>query len=260
MPSLTGIISEQPGAIEVCVIGLLCDDRAGGDEQAALEHAPDHELAFCGTAFLDHPQGRRDAAALHELDVESIEMPGDALDVIFRDAAFIREDRQSELASMKPGIVFWREGLLEKVTPSCASCSVRAGRSASFQAQLASTAAKAELAARTMRMDCRSVAASDLILIRGKLRSSSSFSTSSSPVESPIVAKLVTGLGRRGVGHLAHALTARFSQPIPKGEIEGALGGPRRLEQWPEIGPSLLNIGDTGNAQRFERFAGVRKL
>src|SRR5437763_6019885 len=70
------IVGEQEIAVEVDVVHQACDLRAGGDPQARLDHAAEHQPEVERACGVRHPHRFADAAGLRELDVDAVRAVG----------------------------------------------------------------------------------------------------------------------------------------------------------------------------------------
>ena len=66
------------------------------DPNGRFGHAADHDFQVEPAGVGDHPSRGRKAAAFDELDVDALEHSGATCDVVFDDAAFVRNDRTGE--------------------------------------------------------------------------------------------------------------------------------------------------------------------
>ena len=89
----------------------------GRDPERALDHAAEHQLQAQGPGHAGQPDGLLDAAALHQLDVDAVEIRGDPGQVRGLDEALVGEDGDLDPV-LEPGVVLescGRQGLFDEL-------------------------------------------------------------------------------------------------------------------------------------------------
>ena len=76
-----GVIADEDIAIEIEVISQRAELGGSRDQDRGLDHAAEHDPQSQGPGEMHHPQGRENPAALHQLDVDAVEAPGQSRDV-----------------------------------------------------------------------------------------------------------------------------------------------------------------------------------
>ena len=72
-----GIIADEDISIEVKVISQRAELGGRRDQDRGLDHAAEHDPQSQGPGEMHHPQGRENPTALHQLDVDAMEAPGE---------------------------------------------------------------------------------------------------------------------------------------------------------------------------------------
>src|SRR3990170_2248153 len=90
---LPRVLGEEEVAVEIDVVAEARDLAGGGYTEARLDHAPQHDAEAERTSGGHHAHGLADAAALRELDVDSVRPLRRLADVIERMDVLIYVDR-----------------------------------------------------------------------------------------------------------------------------------------------------------------------
>src|SRR6478735_12073012 len=100
-----GVVGQQEVAVEIGPAGAVAEVDGGGDAQGAGGQAAQHQV--CATAFEQggDTQGRVDASAFGEFDVDAVDASGEPARVLVGDRVLVRDDGHGR-AGGEPGECF----------------------------------------------------------------------------------------------------------------------------------------------------------
>src|SRR5947209_11189903 len=112
-----GIIIDQQMSIK---IGKIDQRRQVGGRcncQGTFDHATDHDEQVMRTSYVNHFQGLANAATLHKLDVDTVDMSANPGNIFYSDATLIRDNGDGYIVpyELKASQVMRGNGLLNKL-------------------------------------------------------------------------------------------------------------------------------------------------